>query len=78
MKTTSTRAPERYPGKQAHLSEPYSSALSAALRAMLLWRMRSSQRKALRELALRPHLLSDIGIDREQALRESAKPFWQR
>jgi uncharacterized protein YjiS (DUF1127 family) len=45
---------------------------------MLLWRMRSSQRKVLRELACRPYLLSDIGIDREQALREGAKPFWQR
>jgi uncharacterized protein YjiS (DUF1127 family) len=40
--------------------------------------MRNSQRKALRELASRPHFLRDLGLDREQALRESAKPFWQR
>jgi uncharacterized protein YjiS (DUF1127 family) len=78
MKTTSARASEQYPAKPARLADQHSSALSTALRTMLLWRMRSSQRKALRELACRPHLLRDVGLDREQALQESAKPFWQR
>jgi uncharacterized protein YjiS (DUF1127 family) len=40
--------------------------------------VRSGQRKALRELAQEGRLLSDIGLTREQALREAAKPFWRR
>jgi uncharacterized protein YjiS (DUF1127 family) len=35
------------------------------------------ERLALRELADDPHLLSDLGLSREQALREAAKPFWR-
>jgi uncharacterized protein YjiS (DUF1127 family) len=38
---------------------------------------RPSQRMALREIADDPHLLRDIGLTREQALREAAKPFWR-
>ena len=78
MTMTPAPASQRYHAKPARRAEPHSSALRTALRTVLLWRMRSCQRKALRELACRPHLLSDIGLDREQALRESAKPFWQR
>ena len=78
MNTTSARASERYPAEQARPADQHSSVMSAALRTMLLWSMRSRQRKALRELAWRPHLLRDIGLDRAQALQESAKPFWQR
>jgi uncharacterized protein YjiS (DUF1127 family) len=40
--------------------------------------VRGGQRKALRELAQEGRLLSDIGLTREQALREAAKPFWRR
>jgi uncharacterized protein YjiS (DUF1127 family) len=43
-----------------------------------IWLTRSSQRRALQELALDRHLMSDIGLDPEQALREAAKPFWRR
>ena len=78
MKTTPARASERYPAEQARPADQHSSVLSAALRTMLLWIMRSRQRRALRELACRPHLLRDVGLDREQALQEGAKPFWQR
>jgi uncharacterized protein YjiS (DUF1127 family) len=38
---------------------------------------RPLQRIALREIADDPHLLCDIGLSREEALREAAKPFWR-
>jgi uncharacterized protein YjiS (DUF1127 family) len=41
------------------------------------WLDRSLQRIALREIADDRHLLSDLGLTREQALREAAKPFWR-
>lgn len=39
-----------------------------------LWVERSRQRSILRQLD--EHLLRDIGLSREEALREAAKPFW--
>jgi uncharacterized protein YjiS (DUF1127 family) len=48
-------------------------------RTVRLWIARSRQRKALGELAeLNNYLLADIGLTREEALREAAKPFWRR
>jgi uncharacterized protein YjiS (DUF1127 family) len=41
------------------------------------WLDRPLQRIALREIADDPHLLSDLGLSREQALREAARPFWR-
>ncbi|UFW46497.1 MULTISPECIES: DUF1127 domain-containing protein [Bradyrhizobium] len=38
---------------------------------------RPFQRVALREIADDPHLLRDLGLTREQALREASKPFWR-
>jgi uncharacterized protein YjiS (DUF1127 family) len=38
---------------------------------------RSRQRRDLRQLARDERLLADIGLSREQALREAAKPFWR-
>lgn len=38
---------------------------------------RPFQRMALREIADDPHLLRDVGLTREQALREASKPFWR-
>ena len=44
-----------------------------------LWLGRSRQRRHLRELAeWDDHLLKDIGVSRQAALREAAKPFWRR
>ena len=43
--------------------------------AVLLWRRRSVQRSALASLDAR--MLNDIGLSREQAVEEAAKPFWQ-
>ena len=42
------------------------------------WFARSRQRRALREIAERNdfHLLKDIGVSREEALREADKAFW--
>ena len=42
-----------------------------------LWMGRRRQRDALADLAEDKHLLADIGMTREQALREAGKPFWQ-
>jgi uncharacterized protein YjiS (DUF1127 family) len=43
------------------------------------WFARSRQRQALREIAERNdfHLLKDIGVSREEALREADKAFWR-
>jgi uncharacterized protein YjiS (DUF1127 family) len=42
-----------------------------------LWMARQGQRHALADLAEDKHLLADIGLTREQALREASKPFWR-
>jgi uncharacterized protein YjiS (DUF1127 family) len=42
------------------------------------WGERRGQRRALAELADRPHLLDDVGLTHAQALREAGKPFWRR
>jgi uncharacterized protein YjiS (DUF1127 family) len=41
------------------------------------WRSRSAERRALRELVEEPRLLNDIGLSREQVLREAEKRFWR-
>lgn len=41
------------------------------------WIDRRLQRIALREIADDPHLLHDLGLTRDEALREAAKPFWR-
>jgi uncharacterized protein YjiS (DUF1127 family) len=41
------------------------------------WAARRRLRLALRDLANDKHLLADIGLTREEALDESAKPFWR-
>jgi len=43
------------------------------------WFARSRERQALREIAERNdfHLLKDIGVSREEALREADKAFWR-
>ena len=44
------------------------------------WFARSRQRRALREIAERNdlHMLKDIGVSQQEALREADKPFWRR
>jgi len=53
------------------------SIASGPVRTFATWRLRSAERSALRELAEDPHRLNDIGLNREQALRESEKLFWR-
>ena len=60
------------------LPEIRASALQRVPRLVATWIVRSGQRRALRELAQEGRLLSDVGLTREQALREAAKPFWRR
>jgi uncharacterized protein YjiS (DUF1127 family) len=47
-------------------------ALDAVLGA---WRHRHATRRELRDLP--PHMLRDIGLTRDEALREADKPFWR-
>lgn len=55
-----------------------SSGLLPAVRrhGWLSWLDRQHERKALCEIADDPHLLKDLGLSREEALGEAAKPFW--
>ena len=64
------------PDRPLHQS---SSGPSSAIPRPGWWRWldRPLQRIALREIADDPHLLSDLGLSREEALREAAKPFWR-
>ena len=54
------------------------SIFSRTLGALAASFVRSGQRRALRELAEDGRLLSDVGLDRDQVLREAGKLFWQR
>jgi uncharacterized protein YjiS (DUF1127 family) len=66
---------------------PARSAISSRRRNWLhtigLWIARSRQRRALQEIAslndrlLNDRLLKDIGVSKDEALREAAKPFWR-
>lgn len=47
-------------------------ALDAVLGA---WRHRHVTRQELRDLP--PHMLRDIGLTRDEAMREADKPFWR-
>jgi uncharacterized protein YjiS (DUF1127 family) len=52
------------------------SNLTATIR---LWIARSRERRHLAELAgWDDYVLKDIGVSRQDALREAARPFWQR
>jgi uncharacterized protein YjiS (DUF1127 family) len=62
----------RRPAVQCSITQ----SLAATIR---LWIARSRQRRHLAELARwDDHLLRDIGVSREDTLREAAKPFWQK
>jgi uncharacterized protein YjiS (DUF1127 family) len=41
------------------------------------WFDRQDERIALCKIADDPHLLKDLGLSRDEALREAAKPFWR-
>jgi uncharacterized protein YjiS (DUF1127 family) len=61
---------------------PARSVISSRRRSWLhtidLWIARGRQRRALQEIAsLNDRLLKDIGVSKDEALREAAKPFWR-
>ena len=68
-----------FPHHAARGKDHQSNSGSQAVRqrGWLGWAERRRQRAALRELAEDTHLLDDLGLTREQALREAAKPFWR-
>jgi uncharacterized protein YjiS (DUF1127 family) len=61
-------------------SKPRLSGVIAGTRSTVgRWFARSRQRRALREIAERNdfHLLKDIGVSQQEALREADKAFWR-
>jgi uncharacterized protein YjiS (DUF1127 family) len=50
--------------------------LRGLIETVAVWIVRRRQRQALAELG--DHLLVDVGLSREQARREAARPFWKR
>jgi uncharacterized protein YjiS (DUF1127 family) len=65
-------------GEALYYQSGWSTVAGGWLRTLLFWNERSRQRKALGELAdLNDYLLKDIGLTRDEALREAEKPFWR-
>ena len=65
-------------GEALHYQSGLLTLISDGLHTLQFWIGRSRQRKQLGELAdLNDHLLRDIGVSQEEALREAAKPFWR-
>jgi uncharacterized protein YjiS (DUF1127 family) len=65
-------------GPPARLPQPDSGPIPAVrCRGWSSWMARLRLRRALRDLAEDKHLLNDVGLTREQALEEAAKPFWR-
>ena len=52
-----------------------STTLHSMIKVLETWYERSRQRAALKELD--SHILSDIGITRDEMELETAKPFWK-
>lgn len=67
-------------GHTPYQQDDFPSRAMGALETARLWVARSRQRRCLGELAELSdhHLLHDIGVARDAARREAAKPFWQR
>jgi uncharacterized protein YjiS (DUF1127 family) len=68
--------PDRLAGNEPSC-EKNSSLAAAVARILGLWLTRRGHRRALRDLAERDYLLADVGLTREEALREARKPFWR-
>jgi len=65
-------------GQVGRLPQKHSwPTLTPVLHTIRVWIARRSQREALGELAEDKHLLADIGLTRDRALSEAAKPFWR-
>ena len=66
--TINPELPNAYLGLQIEPSESLTKILQ-------IWRQRASTRRALSQLPTAA--LQDIGIDRDSASAEAAKPFWR-
>ena len=65
-------------GEARHYQSGLLTLIGDGLHALQFWMGRSRQRRQLGELAeLNEYLLRDIGISREEAMREATKPFWR-
>jgi uncharacterized protein YjiS (DUF1127 family) len=73
MVTLLMRVPRR--GPQVH-QKNWGTALVREWRRRCSRWARHSQRKELRDLADNPRLLSDIGVSREEALKEAERLAW--
>lgn len=71
----------RRAARHAHRSLPggAKAGIAGFIATIRVWVVRHRGREALRELAERgdQHLLADIGVTREEALRRAGKWFWQ-
>ncbi len=54
---------------------PFATFLLQAVVTLMQWQDRRRSRIALRHLD--DHLLKDIGLERDIALNEAERPFWQ-
>lgn len=61
--------------QQSDLSSQVKTHAMTAVQVIKLWRQRWRQRLDLEEMP--DHLLKDMGLDRLDARREAAKPFWR-
>ena len=62
---------------RAHVHQENLVRTEAPQHGLRAWPARRRLRLALRDLADDKHLLADIGLTREEALDEIAKPFWR-
>jgi uncharacterized protein YjiS (DUF1127 family) len=67
------------PSVFSHLKTPIGRLVAGARSTVGRWFTRSRQRRVLREIAERNdfHMLKDIGVTQEEALREAHKHFWR-
>jgi len=63
----------------SHSKTPVGRLVAGARSTVGRWFARSRQRRVLREIAERNdfHMLKDIGVTPEEALREADQPFWR-
>ena len=66
-------------GVFSHSKTPVGRLVAGARSTVGRWFTRSRQRRVLREIAERNdfHMLKDIGVTQEEALREAHKSFWR-
>jgi uncharacterized protein YjiS (DUF1127 family) len=64
-------------GRSAEAAGHQSHSWSGLLEKWRVWEERAHQRAALRDIADDPHLLSDLGLTRDEAMMQANKSFWR-